>query len=125
MLAHLMGELKQILPAYEVDWIGYTYLLRTEVLDCKEQNNMMVGISEEGVFIYGYKTGGYATMSDFNNHDHTAQEFDELIEPIYLIDNEGNYDLDFLIGTDYVHADTFDTLLGDYNTLVKWLREDV
>lgn len=117
-------QLRNLLPAYVRDWTGEGWLLRKDVLDCKEKNTLMVGVHETGVFVYEYKKGGYATMQDMDEFDHTTGLFDELIEPVWLIDENGEYDLDFLMSTNYVHADTFDELLADYKTFINWLESD-
>lgn len=122
-IKYITDQLDKVFPEYVKDWTGEGWLLRREVLDAKDQGKVMVGIHELGVLVYTHKDGKPVTMEEFDNFDHESELFDDHSEIVWVVE-DGKYDLDFLIGQPYIHADTFDELLSDYEKFINWLESD-
>lgn len=113
-------ELNAMFPEYAIDWTGQTYLLRKDVTD-NYGATALVTVSEYGVNLVTVDEDGYATMQDFETHDHTKSEFFEDKDYIEIVTEEGDFDIDFI--KNFIDADTFSELEGDFTKLTRWLKE--
>lgn len=92
-------KLAQFLPSYTLVLKDMDWYICKDVPYLDDVATITIGMTYDGLFV--------------------VQD-----EPVYLINMDGEYDIDFLIESAPVHADTFSKLESDFRTFKKIIGRD-